>query len=265
MLKVSLSDILQDRKSGSSALYKQALNLFLSDERFHTIRSLKAASKKLLKSFPAMAVFSYLDRNLTDLDSAKSIKAQLRRLHEEAKNEIELVGQNLDIKWTGKRRIVTFSQSTVVRQVLLGRIDKIKKVLISCASPGNEGIVAARKLARKGIEVQLVADASLPAMVEKKDYILLGADAVSRDYFVNKSGSLPLLLAAREAGAISFILFERFKYTASPDLVSDRRPHPATEIMQGRVKNIQVINKYFEKINNKYADWFVSGARISPK
>ncbi len=45
-----------------------------------------------------------------------------------------------------------------------------------------------------------MADAALPGLVCRASIVLVGADGVSESDFVNKIGTYPLALAAREAG-----------------------------------------------------------------
>ncbi len=260
MLKDSLRDILDDRASGSSALYRRVITLFLSEPWFHGERRRRRVLEQLRRTFPEMTVFAYLHDALADVGETEIIE-KLRKLQREADNEIESIGRRMDRLWKSPRRIVTFSQSSVVAAVLLARRHKIQSIVLSTASPSNEGILAARRFARAGIPVTIVADAVLPGLIAKRDYLVIGADGVTEDTLLNKAGTFPLLLAAREAGAVSFALYERFKEVSGHGPVSAPRNHAPKEIFSGTHPNITVRNPYFEAVPRHYVDWLVSGLR----
>jgi len=257
-LKVRLADILSDKTSGASTLYRQTIALLIAaDDKYRTHSSLKGILRRLQKVFPEMAVFIYLKSRL-DKTSPTDIPAVLRQLEREAETAQSSIGRRVDRIWQRPRRIVTYSQSSVVAEIIRRRKDKVTSVLISCASPKNEGITAAGKLAALGLSVNLVTDAALPALIEKGDYLFLGADTVTEKYFVNKCGTWPLLMAAREKKAVSFVLFENFKKVSSRSFSFNPRQHPSAEILTGRCPRIIVRNCYFEKIPLKLADWLIS-------
>jgi len=258
-MTVKLADILKDRVSGASDLYRQALKLFITNTRYHQPAQIHKALDRLIEQFPEMAVFVYLKNHLDGV-SRKGLVLTMSKLVEEADEELESIGMYLDRFWNRPRRIVTYSQSSVVAAALLERTNLIDSVLISVGSPREEGVEAAKKFAAKGIPVELSTDAALPGLIEKGDFLFLGADCVTEKYFVNKVGSLSLALVAREIGALSFVLYERYKKVNASRFGYHPRSHPAAEIFSRSRKNLSVVNSYFERIPSRHIDWFISGA-----
>jgi translation initiation factor 2B subunit (eIF-2B alpha/beta/delta family) len=258
MLKFDLSDILSDRVSGASALYRRALRLFIDDPSYGAQSRRDRALRRLRETFPEMAVFAFLQKELKGAGT-DSLAAILNRLHDEAEAEPIEIGRRLDRIWKRKRRVVTFSQSSLVMRLLLERRSRIDRLLISTAAPNNEGAIAAARYVSAGIDVCLSADAALPGLVRRGDYILVGADCVTERFFVNKCGTLPLLLTACAVGAVSLIVFERFKRAAARDYSFIPRQHPAAEILPGPKRGIDISNAYFETVPIAYADWLLSG------
>lgn len=257
-MKVRFTDILNDKTSGASTLYRQSLSLLVeTSEKYRSRSAVDDIVRRLQVAFPEMAVFVYLKNHL-ERTNFEDIPATLHQLQGEAETAVSSIGRRIDRLWRKPRRIVTYSQSSVVAEILMQRRKKITSVLISCASPKNEGIVVARKLAAAGIPVALVTDAALPAMIEKDDYIFLGADAVTERYFVNKCGTWSLLLAAKEKKAVSFVFFESFKRVSCRSFSFDPRRHVQEEILTGRYPRITVHNFYFEKIPLNCANWLIS-------
>jgi len=102
-------------------------------------------------------------------------------------------------------------------------------------------------------------DALLPEMLPGADILILGADSVTPEYFINKAGSTTLLKAARTHGLKTAVVFESLKAGRpenSHPLALDKEPG---EIWPGRRnRNITVLNQYFEPISNRLVDYFIS-------
>ena len=258
MLKFDLSDILSDRVSGASSLYLRTLKLLIDDPLYRVQSRRDRALRRLRETFPEMAVFAYLQKKFKGV-GADSLAAVLERLHDEAEAEPAEIGRRLDRIWKRKRRIVTFSHSSLVMRLLLERRSRIDQLLISTAAPNNEGAIAAARYASAGVDVCLSADAALPGLVRRGDFIVVGADTVAERFFVNKCGTVPLLLTAHAVGAVSLVVFERFKQTAARDYSFEPRQHPTSEILLGPKRGIDIFNAYFETIPIAYADWLLSG------
>lgn len=257
-MKVRLANILSNKTSGASTLYCQSIAwLIAADDKYRTRAALNDILHRLKVAFPEMAVFVYLKSRL-DNTGLKDIPAVLYQLQQEAETAVSSIGRRIDRIWRGSRRIITYSQSSVVAEIIKQRKDKVTSVLISCASPKKEGIAAARKLATAGLSVNLVTDAALPAMIKKDDYVLLGADAVTEKYFVNKCGTWPLLMAAKEKKAVSFVLFENFKRVSYRSFSFNPRQHSSREVITGHYPRIIVHNSYFEKVPLNWANWLIS-------
>jgi translation initiation factor 2B subunit (eIF-2B alpha/beta/delta family) len=92
---------------------------------------------------------------------------------------------------------------------------QLRRVLVSESRPGGEGLAAAVALARAGLAVTLVPDAACGVFIGEASAVALGADSVRPDgSLVNKVGSYPLALAAREAGVPVYALCEALKIAA---------------------------------------------------
>lgn len=260
MLKDQLSKILSDDVSGASALYRRTLVLLRDSRSFRKRFRREQALLRLRRTFPEMAVFAYLQDRLAKVDDA-SVKDRIDLLLAEADEEAERVGRRLDCLWKRKRRVVTFSQSSLVMRLLLEGRERITELLISVAAPKYEGLTAARRLANAGISIELATDAALPGMIRRGDLVIVGADSVTERYFINKCGTLPLLLAARAAGAVSVVVFERFKRTSARKMRYVPRRHSPKEIVPPGYQFARIENLYFEKIPVAYADWLLSGDR----
>lgn len=101
------------------------------------------------------------------------------------------------------RTVLTLSRSGTVTAALTSARPR-PRVVVAASLPAGEGIGVAERLAAAGLEVELVPDAAVAwALAERRvEVLLVGADTVlPSGGVVNKTGTRPAALAARQAGA----------------------------------------------------------------
>ncbi len=119
-------------------------------------------------------------------------------------------------------------------------------VITSQSHPGEEGIGLATTLAQCDIGVVLVSDAACGLFVRDSDAVLIGADSVSASAgVVNKIGTFPLALAAREAHVPVYVLSETLKIAAS-EWEPTFEEMEARELLPTPVPGVTVRNTYFD-------------------
>jgi ribose 1,5-bisphosphate isomerase len=111
--------------------------------------------------------------------------------------------------------VLTHSNSATVREAFSH--DEPKKVLCTVSNPVEEGRTLGAELIEAGIDAELLEDADAPDRVKETDVVLLGADTVFRDGTIcNKIGTIPLALAARDAGVPVVVAAELIKLAPVP-------------------------------------------------
>jgi translation initiation factor 2B subunit (eIF-2B alpha/beta/delta family) len=119
-------------------------------------------------------------------------------------------------------------------------------VIASQSHPGDEGIGLATTLAQAGIQVLLVADAACGFFVGNADAVIVGADTVTaKGNVVNKVGTLPLALAARDSHVPVYVCCEALKIAAS-DTKPAFEEMDAGELMPVPAAGVTVRNVYFD-------------------
>ncbi len=93
------------------------------------------------------------------------------------------------------KKILVHSFSSVVYEAIV-RSQGVR-VIATESRPKNEGVELAKRLHKKGVEVELVIDGAAPFMVQEVDIVLFGADGIGEFGVVHKVGSLPIALAAK--------------------------------------------------------------------
>lgn len=95
-------------------------------------------------------------------------------------------------------RIATFSYSSTIEAILHTLKGDLQEIIVLESRPGGEGAILAANLRDSGASVRLLPDTMMYEAAEQSDYILVGADAVTRDgCLVNKLGTRQLALIAR--------------------------------------------------------------------
>jgi translation initiation factor 2B subunit (eIF-2B alpha/beta/delta family) len=175
-------------------------------------------------------------------------------------------GSAIDLK---QKLILCHSQSSAVREIFEAYQGNRKKVKIiqTESRPILEGRIQATNLHKLGYEVKLVSDTGYARHLDRINMILLGADAIFRDYFVNKSGSYNICLAGKNAGIPVYILADsrKFWFSLSPEhqeMQYNESKKPGEEIWKDPHPGIDIENFYFEKIPVDWADGFITEKEI---
>jgi 8-oxo-dGTP pyrophosphatase MutT (NUDIX family) len=95
-------------------------------------------------------------------------------------------------------RVVTISRSSTLLAAF-AQVSSPLEIVVAESAPGFEGRATADAIARAGHQVELVPDSEAPFAVRTADLVIVGADAITRrGDVINKAGTLPLALAARQ-------------------------------------------------------------------
>ncbi|MFO8175213.1 MAG: translation initiation factor eIF-2B [Gemmatimonadota bacterium] len=211
---------------------------------------------RILEAQPAMAPLVTMTSNVLeaadpDLELAESRTRVLDALSS-FKEGLDLsarrVADRAGALLSRNASVLTLSFSSTVASALT-RFGPERHVHVICleARPISEGQRLARELARAGLEVTFAVDAAAGTLAREADLVFLGADSLGDRGVVNKVGSLPLALAAREAGVPIYVLLGGTKLLPPgfPQTIADDRPED--EVWKGR-QGIRIWNRYFEVI-----------------
>ena len=145
-------------------------------------------------------------------------------------------------------RVVTISLSRSVITVI-DAIRQARTVRVSCSEsrPALEGRRLASRLAALGVPVTCFSDAAIGHALAAADAVLLGADAVGPEWFLNKSGTRMLAAAAARQGVPVYLVATRDKFVGHA--VGARlaiREGSAGEVWESPPAGVEVRNPYFE-------------------
>lgn len=223
---------------------------------------LNAACRELIAAKREMAsiinlvsgVLSVAERSVLSGVSSEAAKRvvymECSRMWEANETELEELGLEGAALVPEGGTVATISTSESVRAVLAAAVKNGTecRVIVSESRPSNEGVEFGTSLPAWDIPVTLVVDAALPKMVESCQLVLVGADAVSENDFVNKVGTYALALAASEAGVPVYVATLTDKLI--PEGVRGRpdRVWEPGEVLKEAPPGVTVENRYFERV-----------------
>lgn len=193
-----------NRELGSSALLAEYINLIQSADKEHIERSVPL----MQEAFPVMAVWHFTEAFFKKYDITPDSVAELTQMVRHGKRDvIQHALQPL-----GRfKRFLTYSRSSIVEATLIKLNEQVERVICAESLPAKEGLELANRLRGARISVHTVPDIELVNHVRDVDAIVLGADWLRRDDFVNKFGTKLLVEQARTSGIPVYVLAERFK------------------------------------------------------
>jgi translation initiation factor 2B subunit (eIF-2B alpha/beta/delta family) len=242
-----LQRLASDVTSSATALLEPVYRL-LADARREGPERAALAAAAVCRAQPAMgSVWNLAAAALGDREDA------LDRLFQRALRAPAAIGRfALDLLGDGAaiRRVVTCSRSAAV-EACIGTLHARQPVTVRCAEsrPRCEGRALAGALAALGVRVELFTDAAVAEDLGPEDRVIVGADAVSAEWFVNKSGTGALCAAALLAGAPAYVLSGREKLV-SADLARAlrlREDDPAA-VWPDAPAGVAVRNPLFERV-----------------
>jgi translation initiation factor 2B subunit (eIF-2B alpha/beta/delta family) len=280
--KDDLKKLESDNSTGSAELLEQCIELLLYRLGKGEIQTPKDKSflmdqiKRLQDSHMSLFVLLHFSFQAIQL---------LNKSGEDWKPEfVNFLNEYRD-KWTGvnirlamqaraaidlnQKLILCHSQSSAVREIFEAYQGNRKKVKIiqTESRPIMEGRIQAVNILKLGYEVKLISDTGYARHLDRINMILLGADAIFRDHFINKSGSYNICLAAKNAGIPVYVLADsrKFWFSLPPEhqeIQYNENRKPGEEIWKDPHPGVDVENYYFEKIPVSWADAFISEKEI---
>jgi len=244
--------IAKDRTHGARELYRQGVETLLAwiEERGETRpQELTLLLAKTAQAQPSMApLLNLVNQILLAWESGpKKTQALLKRILEgEETSTTTLVEEG--IKVLRGKRIVTLSRSSTLLKVIEALLKEGERVemLISEGRPLMGGAATARLFCEMGIGVTLCTDGLIFSLVGEGDVVALGADAITPQFLVNRCGTYPLALVAKDRG-VPFYTFTDTKKLLPQELVPLFRieDHDPGEVMKGAP--FSIVNFYFDQ------------------
>lgn len=142
--------------------------------------------------------------------------------------------------------ILTHCHSTdVVEFFRTAYENKIKfKVIVTETRPLYQGMETAQQLSDIGIHVTYITDAASGFFAKDIDTMIFGCDAIRREGVVNKVGTYPLTVLAKENKIPVYFVGGAIKFDKRKKFAIEERS--GSEVMQKEMKNVEVRNPVFD-------------------
>jgi translation initiation factor eIF-2B subunit delta len=281
---LSVAEIRDDRTHGASELARRALALLAEAARtlpavdtpelrtglliladaLSTARPSMAPIRNLLRrwregSTPPVGSNLAIARELAAGRAEALIAASRRAVADCAVHAARLLGPG--------RTVMTHSlSSTVIETCRLLKDDGLR-MIVTEARPLAEGRQLAERLSAWRVPTTYITDAQMGLFAAQADAVLVGADSVLADgTVVNKAGTYPLALVARDRGVPFHVCCESFKWRAPDEAVPELEEMAPAELGMPDWPAVTVRNVYFDLTPARLVSAWIdeTGPRRSP-
>jgi translation initiation factor 2B subunit (eIF-2B alpha/beta/delta family) len=159
-------------------------------------------------------------------------------------------------------RLVTCSSSAAVESTVRSAAGRAR-VTVCCAEsrPTLEGRELARRLADAAVAVELFSDAAITSALSGASAVIVGADAVTPEFFINKVGTAGLCAMASQRGVPVYILAGREKMLSAQAAGRlQQRSADAAEVWPNAPRAVRVRNPYFEQVPASFVSLLITDA-----
>ncbi len=191
-----LQQLLEDRTHGATYLQEKIIEVLIEYEKEITPEILKWTAAEIRKNFPPMIQMHYIAYHLENYrDNLKEhlidFRTHLKKIHQEPVKKCVNFLKKLEVK-----KLVTISHSKMVISSLIALREEGKDFTVTVGEghPAMEGYKTAEELRKHGIRTFVTKDENLAKLSRKRDIVLIGCDAMGKEWLINKIGSYELII-----------------------------------------------------------------------
>ena len=255
-------EVLDDDVHGASVLSAKLLRIAAevadAEDASMILARLAEQVKMAHPAIPALLNTVQLLRE--KLPRCRSLAAAARELAKQIEDDKTTVIAHAVQLISGRPHVMSISYSGLVRDALLAAHQDGVEVhlLIGEGRPKSEGLLLARELASEGVACTVFADMAFTGFFPQTELVIVGADAVFTDTFINKTGTALLLREARSADIPTALIYDFTKCVGEELRPKELPAHPAREIAGKHAsllpENLAVVNRYFEEVPRHLID-----------
>jgi translation initiation factor 2B subunit (eIF-2B alpha/beta/delta family) len=272
-LAALIADISADRESGATEILQRAIDVLRQAMSTSAAERVKIGGA-ICRAQPGMAsLWNAALAATNDVGQPARFERFVHRVLR-APSALARFTSQLFADSEGPRRVsqqsrlslVTLSNSASVRHAFV-TLASSRPLRVACAEgrPALEGRRMAAGLAQAGIAVTLFSDGAIAEALADADAVVVGADAVASEWFVNKVGTRMLTAAAGMAGVPAYVIAaaDKFCAPALAPFVSSRDGAP-DEIWDSPPPSVAVRNPYFERVPLELVAAVITDGGIMP-
>lgn len=270
-MSVDIDTILNDNRSGSVKLTQNTLNFYRthlnemlsnSQKLEDIFEQFQGVAKKIMKKQPNMVLlrkstntiviyFKRLIKSEKETDQIiKAVEKKILSIEQEIDTRIKKIGNTGSKIIAPTNKIMTISNSTLVKKILDTAHNQKRKFEVYCCKshPPDEGVYLAETLDKSGIKTTLIADSQIGMFMPEMNLVLIGADRIYETGFVNKTGTLALCLIAKHYNIPIYLAADTTKILPESERIIKFVSQNKKEVYTGNRKQISIENVYYEKV-----------------
>ncbi|MFX1384938.1 MAG: translation initiation factor eIF-2B, partial [Promethearchaeota archaeon] len=270
-----LDELRDDNTSGASEFIDKALKLIITqlDQINDPYKDIKEEIiyifKNLINIRPSMSplinIVGYFINNLEAFNKI-SLQHKLFQFNIDREKRIESLNNNfyrfLKERKSQSWKIMLISYSSTILNLLLKYKEFDFEIYIMESRPLLEGHQVAEILSSH-FQTHLIIDAAIGYFIDEIDVVLIGVDSILMDgSIINKIGTLPLALLAKNKNIDVYAVCDAFKYNLKSHYgysvsITEK---PINEIYNKEITNtlLEVHNYYFDITPPKYISGIIS-------
>ena len=262
---ILFDQVLNNNTSGSGDIVNQVQEALLDQmksKRLIRLQDLYSGFQQLRSRFPQFGILFHFLKSFDEAFRGKfEIEyPEIRSFIIDYRGQWANVQQNVikqfcdEVDLTGKT-VLLHSNSSTIHHLFEQAVVQIQtpSVYQTLSSPANEGLIQAKALSKMGFDIRLFHEDALSKYISYVDLVILGADLILDDLFLNKIGSFSIALLCRYFGKPVYVIADRRKKFTANDfsagelaLIHNERTKPLYEIANENPEGIQIFNEYFE-------------------
>ncbi|NLN70949.1 MAG: hypothetical protein GX142_09260 [Chloroflexi bacterium] len=209
-------------------------------------------------------VMVVLENGLAESESVKAVENRLASFGKQAPllNIHKQIAEHLIPVLPKPVRIYTHTLSETLLGVLLElhKREYIQSVYVTESRPNNDGWVTAQKLAEIGVKTYLTIDIGFPALLDKVDVMLSGAEIISLDgSVVGKVGVYPAATFCKTHSVPVYIIADTNKILPFSTHSLNMTPYSFNDLgLNENVQGIEIFGSFFDTTPAKYITGYIT-------
>lgn len=255
----SAKEVVNDNQKGASNLLQDVVESIKKIDKDEIKDYLETVVKYRHSMTPLV---NLANKIFLSLEQDKDLYSIVEDLEDEflARKEKAVTNMKRLLENKNYTNILTHSHSSTV----LESLSSVNKVKVLESRPKKEGRTTARNLRKRGIEVEYWVDAGMYNALRKVDCVIVGADTISKEGFLNKIGTTPLAIISNSLELPLYVVADTSKILSSEIPTPRGESHPPEEVWDNEF-DIIVKNDYFELTSLKNAEFITENGRIKSK
>jgi len=218
-------------------------------------REFRKACNQLIKARPtAVALYNAVEK----IKKEKTMES-IDNMNYYLENIGRMIGFiNYNVIKNGNTILTHCHSEDVVEFLKTAKEKKMKfKVIVTETRPLYQGTITAKELSDSDIPVTYVIDSAAGYFVKDIDLMIFGCDAVRKEGIVNKIGTYPLAVVAKENKIPVYFVGGTIKFDKRKEIKIEER-NPEEIIEKNKLKKCEIRNPVFDITPWKYVTAVIS-------